>query len=411
MLASMNRYTVIILTALLASYALEIICGLLTLRSLKDDPPDELRDVFDPALYRKSQEYARVRLRFGFVNLTVHLIALLAFWFIGGFNFLDLVLRRLGWPELVTGVVYIGVLSFARGLINLPFNIYATFVIEEKFGFNKITREIFVADIFRNMILSVLLWLPLLVAILWIFETAGAFAWLYVWALVTAFTIAIQLVVPMMSVLNRAKPLKDEALKQAIFDYAHSVKYPLKDIVVMNISKRTAKMNAFSIGIGKNKRIALFDTLLNKFSIEELVAIIAHEIGHYKRRHLLKRTLLKIISIGVMFYLLSLFIGNQNLFEAFGMTSISNYAGLVFFGLLYTPIKLILSVGMNALSRQHEFEADRFSADTTGHRDALITALKKLSAHNLTNLTPHPITVFFYYSHPPLGERIKALQP
>lgn len=407
----MNIYIVIILSALLVSYALEIVSGLLTLGSLKKEPPEELQDVFDPILYRKSQEYTRERLQFGFVYLTVRLLVLLCFWFFGGFNFLDLLLRGFGWPEFITGIVYIGVLGLGMALVNLTFNIYATFYIEEKFGFNKMTWKVFVADNIKWVVLSIFTWLPLLVIILWLFEAVGSAAWLFGWLLVTIFMLFIQFVlVRVIPFFSKLIPLKDEALKRTILDYSLFVKFPLKDIMVIDGSKRTGKMNAFFIGGGNNKRIVLVNTMLANFSNEEIVAIIAHEVGHYKQGHIIKKTIVRILSLGVIFYLISLFIGNQNLFEAFGMTHTSNYACLVFFGILYIPVKMILTVGMNALSRKYELAADRYSANTTGHRDALISALKKLMANNLTNLTPHPITVFLYYSHPPLRERVKTLR-
>lgn len=407
----MNIYAVIILMALVVSYALEIASGLLTLRSLKNVPPKELQDVFDPALYAKSQEYTRERLRFGFVRSTVDLALILIFWFAGGFNFLDLKLRELGWSELLTGVAYIAALGLGMTLLSLPFKIYSTFVIEEKFGFNKTTWGVFVADLLKSLALSIILGVPLLMAVLWFFEVAGANAWLYAWGTITLFTLLIQYVAPIwiLPLFNKFTFLEEGGLKQAILDYARSVGYPLKEIVVMDGSKRSAKANAFFTGWGKNKRIALFDTLLEKYSTEELVAVVAHEVGHFKLKHIVKGDMLTIFNIGVMFYLLSVFISHQGLFDAFGMAHQSTYAGLIFFGMLYAPIEMLLSLGMNYLSRKHEFEADHFSAETTGHGDGLVSALKKLSAHNLTNLTPHPLAVFLYYSHPPLRERLQAL--
>ena len=407
----MNIYTIIILIALVGSYALEIISDLLTLNSLQNEPPEELKDVYDPQEYQKSQEYTRERIRFGFVHSTINLAILLTFWFSGGFNLLDQFLRSFGWNEMTTGIAYIGALFFGSALINLPFSIYSTFVLEEKFGFNKTTWKVFLADKIKGTILSIILGLPLLLAILWFFEAAGSAAWLYAWATVTAFTLIIQYIAPIwiLPLFNKFTPLEEGTLKQSILNYAQSVNYPLKDILVMDGSKRSAKANAFFTGWGKNKRIALFDTMLGKYSVEEILAVVAHEVGHCKLKHTIKGTILSILSTGVLFYLLSIFIKNPGLFEAFRMTHISPYAGLVFFGLLYTPIEVFLSIVTNIFSRKYEYEADRYSAETTGHGDNLIAALKKLSVHNLTNLTPHPLPVFLYYSHPPLKDRIRAL--
>lgn len=408
----MNIYAVIILTALVGSYGLEILSDFLTVRSLKNEPPEELNDLYDPIEYQKSQAYTRERIRFGFIHSTVSLIILLIFWFAGGFNFLDELLRSFGWNETVTGIVFIGALLAGSSLLHLPFTLYSTFVIEEKFGFNKTSWKVFIADKIKGILLGLILGLPLLVAILWFFEAAGSAAWLYGWAAVTAFTLILQYVAPVwiLPLFNTFTPLEDGPLKQSILAYAQSVKYPLKDISVMDGSKRSAKANAFFTGWGKNKRIALFDTMLEKYSVEEIVAVVAHEVGHFKLKHTIKGTVLSILSTGLLFYLLSIFIKNPGLFEAFGMTHISAYAGLVFFGLLYTPIEMFFSILMHIFSRKHEYEADRYSAETTGHGGHLIAALKKLSVHNLTNLTPHPLPVFLYYSHPPLKDRIRALK-
>lgn len=408
----MNLYAVIILAALLVSYFLEIVSDLLNLKSLKEDPPEDLKDVFDLDLYKKSQKYTRERTNFGFVSSTVNLAALLIFWFYGGFNALDIFLRQFHWPELITGIAYIGILGFGASLLSLPFKIYSTFVIEEKFGFNKTTWKTFVLDFIKGTALSIVLGAPILLAILWFFQVAGPAAWLYGWITITIVSFLIQYIAPVwiMPLFNKFTHLEEGSLKQAIVNYTHSVDFPLKEIVVMDGSKRSAKENAFFTGWGKNKRIALFDTLINKYSVDELVSVVAHEVGHFKLKHIFKGHLLSIINTGVMFYLLSIFISSPGLFEAFGMQHISVYAGLIFFGMLYTPIEMLLSIGLNSISRKHEFEADRFSAETTGHQSDLISALKKLTAHNLANLTPHPVTVFLYYSHPPLKERVAALK-
>jgi STE24 endopeptidase len=407
----MNIYAVIILMALLVSYGLEMLSDFLTLNSLKNEPPEELKDVFDPVEYQKSQAYTRERIFFGFIQSTVSLIVLLTFWFAGGFNFLDQLLLSYGWSEIATGIAFISALLMGSSLIQLPFNMYSTFVIEEKFGFNKTSWSVFIADKIKGLILGAILGLPLLTAILWFFEAAGSAAWLYGWGVVAAFALVLQYVAPIwiLPLFNKFTPLEEGTLKQSILAYAKSVEYPLKDISVMDGSKRSAKANAFFTGWGKNKRIALFDTMLEKYSVEEIVAVVAHEVGHFKLKHTIQGTVLSILSSGILFYLLSIFIKSPGLFEAFGMTHISAYAGLVFFGLLYTPIEMFLSILMNIFSRKHEYEADRYSADTTGHGGHLVSALKKLSVHNLTNLTPHPLPVFLYYSHPPLKDRIRAL--
>lgn len=407
----MNLYAIIILTTLLVGYLLDLITEILNLKALKDQLPEEFRDVFDAEKYSKSQEYTRNQTRFGLVVSTFNLAVMLIFWFSGGFNWLDRLVRQWELPIIWTGLIYIGLLLLGRTLLSLPFRIYSTFVIEEKFGFNKTTPKIFITDMVKAFLLSVLIGAPLLAGIMAFFQYAGSLAWVYAYLVTIIFTLVVQYIAPtyIMPLFNKFSPLEDEALKQTIFEYARKVDFPLKNVFVMDGSKRSAKSNAFFTGFGKHKRIALFDTLIANHSVGEILAILAHEIGHHKKRHILKGTVISIVQMGVMFFLLSIFISSPGLFQAFYMEHISVYAGLIFFGMLFAPIEMLLSVVMQIVSRRNEFEADRFAAQSTGNPENMINALKKLSAHNLSNLTPHPLYVFFHYSHPPVLQRIRTL--
>lgn len=408
----MNIYAIIILATLLFSYALNVITEILNLRALRDELPPEFKDVFEPEAYKKSQDYTRVTTRFGLLTSTFGLIITLVFWFSGGFNYLDQIVRQWNLHPILTGLVYIGLLIFAKTLISLPFSIYSTFVIEERFGFNKTTPKTFILDLLKGLLLGVLLGGPLLAGVLAFFQYAGAIAWLYCWLAVTVFTLFVQFIAPtwIMPLFNKFTPLEQGELREAIMDYARSVKFSLKNVFVMDGSKRSTKSNAFFTGFGKNKRIALYDTLIEKHTVPELVSVLAHEIGHYKKKHIIQSLLISIAHTGVMFYLLSIFISHEGLFEAFYMEHVSIYAGLIFFGMLYSPIELILSVFMQIFSRKNEYEADRFAAETTEDPNSMIAALKKLSRDNLSNLTPHPVYVFLNYSHPPVLQRIRALR-
>ncbi len=408
----MNIYSIIILATLVISFLLDVITEILNLKALHGELPAEFKTVFDEEKYRKSQEYTRVRTQFGLISSSFSLIITLAFWFSGGFNFLDQIVR--GWElgSIGTGLVYIGALVFAQGILSLPFSIYSTFVIEERFGFNKTTPKTFVFDLLKGILLGLLIGGALLAGVLWFFEYAGEYAWLYCWLAVTLFTIFMQFIAPtwIMPLFNKFTPLEDGELRRAIMDYAKSVKFSLENVFVMDGSKRSAKSNAFFTGFGKNKRIALFDTLIEQHTTDELVAVLAHEIGHYKKKHILKGMLISILHTGIMFYLLSIFLTHKGLFDAFYMEYQSLYAGLIFFGMLFSPIEEILSIFMQIFSRKNEFEADRFAAETTHLPERMIDALKKLSANNLSNLTPHPLYVFLNYSHPPVLKRIEALR-
>lgn len=408
----LNIYAIIILITILVSYALDLLADMLNLGSLRSELPAEFQGTYDADAYRKSQEYTRVNTRFGILTDTIDLLIALVFWFAGGFNYLDRIVRGWGFHPIVTGLLFIGILIVAKMLLSLPFGIYDTFVIEERFGFNKTTPKTFVFDLLKGLGLSILIGAPLLAGVLAFFQYAGNSAWLYCWIAITVIGIVLQFIAPtwIMPLFNKFTPLEDGELRERILAYAQSVKFPLENLFVMDGSKRSTKSNAFFTGFGKHKRIALFDTLIAKHSVAELVAVLAHEIGHYKKKHIVKGMIIGIAHTGVMFFLLSIFLSHKGLFEAFYMENISIYAGLIFFGMLYAPLELILSIFLQMLSRKQEYEADRFAAETTGDRDAMVSALKRLSLDNLSNLTPHPLHVFLNYSHPPVLERIRAIR-
>ena len=407
----MNVYLVIILTALIGEFVLRSVARYLNLKALDTKLPDDFQGFYDEEKYSQSQEYTKAETKFAYVASTFDVILIVAFILLGGFNLVDQFVRGLELDPIFTGLVFFGLLYFAQDIISTPFSLYSNFVVEERFGFNKMTVETFVLDKIKSYLLVIILGSVLLGGILFFFEKAGAYAWLYAWGLVSFFIIIAQplfttVIAPM---FNKFTPLEDGELKDSIQGYAEKVKFALKEICVMDGSRRSAHSNAYFSGFIK-KRIALFDTLIEKHPIEELVAVIAHEVGHYKKRHILKGMILSIIHTGILLFLLSLFIDSRGLFDAFQMEAVSVYAGLVFFTILYSPIELALSILINVISRKHEYEADAFAAETTGSAEPLILALKNLSVSNLGNLTPHVLTVFLNYSHPPVLQRIAALR-
>ena len=408
----MNIYAIIILTTLIFSYLLDLFTEILNLKALREQLPQEFEGVYDEEAYRKSQEYTRVGTRFGFFTTVFSFVLTLVFWFTGGFNYLDQIVRGWELSGIMTGLAYIGILILAKTIISMPFSIYSTFVIEERFGFNKTTPATFVIDLLKGLLLAIVLGGPLLAAMLAFFEYAGSYAWLYCWAAISVFSLFIQLIAPtwIMPLFNKFTPLEDGELRKAILAYAKSVNFSLANVFVMDGSKRSAKSNAFFTGFGKNKRIALFDTLIEKHSVTELVAVLAHEIGHYQKKHILKGMIISLFHTGAMLFLLSIFISHEGLFSAFFMKNVSLYAGLIFFGMLFSPIEMILSIFMQLFSRKNEYEADRFAAATIDNSESMIQALKRLSRDNLSNLTPHPAYVFLNYSHPTVLQRIKAIR-
>jgi len=411
-LSSVNVYAVIILAALVAEYALNIVSDLLNLRHLAPELPEEFTDTFDPEEYARAQEYTRTRTYFGFVSSTFGLAVLLTFWFIGGFEWLDTLVR--GWDvgPIITGLCYVGILILGRGLLSLPFSIYSTFVIEERFDFNETTPKTFVLDLLKSLGLGIAIGAPLLAALLWFFGSTGPYGWIYAWIVVTGVMLVLQFFAPryLMPLFNDFDPLDDGELRESILSYADSVDFPVDDVYVMDGSRRSKKANAFFTGFGSNRRIVLFDTLLDQLTVEQLLSVVAHEMGHYKLHHIPQRIAISVVHTGALFLLLSVFLQVEGLFQAFYVDDPAVYTGLIFFGLLYSPADLLLSIPLNAWSRHHEFQADRFAVNTTDHGESLIGGLKRLAETNLSNLTPHPLTVLLDYSHPPLLERIETIR-
>jgi STE24 endopeptidase len=407
----MNTIASIILAAIIFDYALNGLADYLNLTMLRNDLPEAFRGVYDSDRYRKSQQYLKVNTRFGWTAATFDVAVILIFWFAKGFPLLDEWVRSFNYGPVFTGLIYMAVLLLFKGLLSLPFSLYATFVIEERFGFNQTTWTTFVMDLAKGLLLAVLLGAPLLAGILAFFVHAGTNAWWYCWIAVTIYMLGVQFIAPtwIMPLFNKFTPLEAGELKSAILSYAGSINFPIENVYVMDGSRRSSKSNAFFTGFGKHRRIVLFDTLIKQHTTGELLAVLAHEMGHYKKKHILQTMVLGILQMGIMLYLLSIFISYQGLFDAFYMPQKSVYAGLIFFAMLYSPLDFFIGIFMQMLSRRNETAADRFSAETTRDPQSMVAALKKLSVHNLTNLRPHPVYVFLNYSHPPVLQRIREL--
>ena len=407
-----NGYFVFVLVTVIGFFLLDVVSRMLNLNALKPDLPAEFSDVFDAQEYSKSQEYTRVGTRFGLIEDSVSLAIFLTFWWLGGFGWLDEQVRMVvTGNEILQGLLFMALLYVGSTLINIPFELYDTFVIEEKFGFNKTTLGTFFGDKLKGLLLAVLLGAPILALVLFLFERFGAHAWIYGWIAVTAFSLLMVYLAPtyIMPLFNKFKPLEDGELKAAIQAMSQKCDFPLTEVYEIDGSKRSTKANAFFTGLGKNKKIALFDTLIEKNGVDELVAVLAHEIGHFKKKHIIQSLTLNTLQMGVLFFLLGKFLNNRGLFDAFGVAEVSIYGSLVFFTFLFEPLSKLLSVAMMMLSRKNEFEADAYAASVTGRPEDLISGLKKLSKDNLANLTPHPFYVFLNYSHPPMLSRIGAL--
>jgi len=408
----MNMWLIFILFILIFSFSLEAVVSLLNLKSLTPTLPPEFENIYDSNEYSQSQQYAETSIKFGLFESSFSTGITVLFLLFGGFNIVDLWVRGLGYGEIITGLFFCAILLALSFLSSLPFSIYSTFIIEERFGFNKTTIKTFILDIIKAVILSLILGSPLLALVLWFFMSSGSYGWFYCWIGVFVFTLILQFLAPVliMPLFNTFSPIEDGSLKTDILRYAEKEKFKIQGIYTMDGSKRSSKLNAFFTGFGSFRKIVFYDTLLEKLETSEIVAVLAHEMGHFKLKHIIKMVMGSAIQMGIMFFLLSLFLENRDLSDAFKMHHTSIYSSLIFFGFIYSPVSMLISVIFNAISRKHEFDADRYAAETTAHPEMLIEGLKKLTVANLNNLTPHPLHVFLHYSHPPVLMRIKKLQ-
>ncbi|MEA3506306.1 MAG: M48 family metallopeptidase [Elusimicrobiota bacterium] len=407
----MNLYLVFVIGVLAAGYILKIIIDILNLKSAAVNLPEEFKGYCDKDKYRKSQLYLKENTRFSLIKTGFFTLVVIVLIFSGVFNSIDLYVRSVTENYLSSGLLFFGVIAAAFIILNIPFSAYDTFVIEKKFNFNRTTPKTFIGDIIKSLLLTAIFGGVLLAAILWFFKTAGPYAWIYCWLFFILFQVFLIFIAPVtiLPLFNKFEPLEECKLKEEIVQFSDRVNFKVKEIYSMDGSRRSTKANAFFTGFGKYKKIALFDTLIEKFSAGELVSVLAHEIGHYKKRHILKNLIFSLFTAGVMFRLLSVFIDKPGLFEAFGMENISVYAGLLFFSFIYAPADALFSIAGNYFSRKYEYEADNYAVQNYGSPEKFIEALKKLSVENLSNLTPHPAAVFVKYSHPPVLERIKVL--
>ena len=435
-----NTLFILIIAFLVLDFILERWLDYLNSLYWSNELPKDLEGIYDSERYRKSQDYTKAQHKFEMLVSTLSFIFMLAFLYFKGFAMIDNIARSFSSNNIVIALIFFGILGFAADILSTPFQLYSQFVIEEKFGFNKTTWKTYILDKLKGWLLGALIGGGLLSLIIWIYNSTGEYFWLVAWAVIISFMIFMMMfyssvIVPL---FNKQTPLEDGELKNAIKAFADKTgfipirnrfakapigitrskqlcvrkpdknEYKLDNIFVIDGSKRSTKANAYFSGIGAKKRIVLYDTLIKNHTTEELVAVLAHEIGHYKMKHTLKGMVMSIIQTGIMLYIISIFIGNPVLSQALGATEGSFHMGVLAFGLLYSPLSMLLGIITNIISRKYEFQADKFAGEKYDAK-SLQEALKKLSVNNLSNLRPHPIYVFFHFSHPPLLQRLKAL--
>ncbi|WP_196894278.1 M48 family metallopeptidase [Aureivirga marina] len=400
----------IIIGIIVLNFLFDKIIGYLNGTKYDAPIPELLKDVYDTDEYKKSQAYKKENSKFSNVSGLVSILITLAFFFLDGFAWVDGIARSFSSNEIVITLIFMGIISLGSSLVSLPFSYYHTFVIEEKFGFNKTTKKLFWLDLIKGLFLSMILGGGILTLITWFYEEVGQNFWIYAWVLVSIVSIFMnmfysKLIVPL---FNKQTPLEGGELKEEITNFAKKVGFTIDKIFVIDGSKRSTKANAYFSGFGREKRIVLYDTLINDLETKEIVAVLAHEVGHYKRKHIIFNLILTILLTGFTLFILSLLVNKPIFSEALGVSIPSFHVGLVAFAILYSPISEITGIIMNVISRKFEYQADNYAKD---HYDGkyLISSLKKLSKNSLSNLTPHKAMVFVHYSHPPLLARVQNL--
>ncbi|MDH7448339.1 M48 family metallopeptidase [Aquimarina sp. 2201CG14-23] len=401
----------LLISIIIIVFLIDSLLDILNARHYNNNIPEELADVYPEDEYQKSIAYKEANYKFKLVSSLISLCIMLLFFFLDGFAWVDKIARNFSDNPIIIGLIFFGIIMIGSDIFSSPASYYKTFVIEEQFGFNKTTVKTFFIDKVKGILMMIVVGGGLLALIMWFYEITGQYFWVYAWALISIFTLAMnmfyaKLIVPL---FNKQTPLEPGELRDTIEAYSKNVGFQLKDIFVIDGSKRSTKANAYFSGLGSEKRITLYDTLIKDLNKEEIVAVLAHEVGHYKKRHVIINLLLSILLTGITLWFLSLFIANPLLSEALGVESPSFHIGLVAFGILYSPISEITGLIMNIVSRAFEYQADDY-AKNSYDGEALINSLKKLSKNNLSNLTPHPAMVFIHYSHPTLLQRIKNLR-
>ena len=408
---SVNTILIIILIIITVDYVLEQVLDYLNIKHKKESLPEELQGIYEEEKYKKSTAYHKEQTKFSFITSTFSFALSFVILATGFFGEIDEWLRQYFNQPIPLALAYFGLLFIASDVLNTPFQVYHTFVIEEKFEFNKTTPKTFLLDKLKGYLLSIIIGGIIIGVLLYLILNIGQNFWIYFWIVISLFILFINmfytsLIVPL---FNKLKPLEEGELKESIENYSNKVSFPLENVYVIDGSKRSTKANAFFSGIGKKKKVVLYDTLINNHSKEELIAVLAHEVGHYKKKHIISGFALSILQTGIMLFIMSLMIFSPKLSAALGAEQLGIHINLLAFGILYSPISKAIGILMNRVSRKNEYEADAY-ATKTYNGNALQEALKKLSVNNLSNLLPHPLYVFFHYSHPPLLKRIKAIE-
>ena len=405
-----NIIYISIISIFIISHAWESIVDFFNAKWFDKQPDSIVSDIYDNDEYNKQQLYKKENYKFSNISGSISFVTTALILIFGLFGKLDIYISNQVSSPLLQTLIFFAVIGIGSTLLSLPFSYYHTFVIEEKFGFNKSSKLTFFTDTLKSLLLGAILGGVVLSTLVWIYNYIQSDFWWIAWIFISIFSVGLNffystLIVPL---FNKQTPLEDGELKQAIEDFGKKAGFEIDNIYVIDGSKRSSKANAYFAGFGKKKRIVLYDTLINQMNTGEIVAVLAHEIGHYKHKHTIANLIIGMAQTGIMLYILSLFLSNTDLSLALGGTQNKFHLGIIAFSILYSPISEFIGVFMNVISRKFEYQADNF-AKSFGLENELVSGLKNLSKNSYSNLTPHPLFVFTNYSHPPIKERIKNL--
>lgn len=401
----------LIIAFIVAEFLFSKVLSYLNVKSWEKPIPEELKDLYDNGKFEKAKAYALDNNRVETISGILSFIITLSFLYFHGFAWVDDIAHQVSGHYIVQGLLFFAIVALASSLIGLPFEIYSTFVIEEKYGFNKTTAATFVGDKIKGLVLGAIIGGGIYALLAFLFQLLGNYFWLAAWVVVSGFSLFIAAFYTsvLLPIFNKLTPLGNGDLRTKIEQYATKVSFPLTNIMVMDGSKRSSKANAFFSGLGSRKSIVLFDTLINDMNTDEITAVLAHEVGHYKKKHVLQSMALSVAQMGVLFFLFGWLARYPLMAEVLGAKENTFYLALVTFSLLYSPVSTVTGLFMNVFSRKNEYEADHYAKTTYG-ADPLISSLKKLYVNSLGNPQPDPAYVFVNYSHPTLLQRIRAMR-
>jgi STE24 endopeptidase len=406
-----NTFFYVLIGIIIVKYLFDTYIDHLNATHFNNPIPEELEGIYNNEEYLKSQSYKKENHKFSIIVSGFSVLTTVLFFIFDGFAFVDEISRNISNNIIIITLIFFGIILFASDLISLPFSYYQTFIIEEKYGFNKSSKKTFLLDKIKGWLMMIFIGGGILALLTWFYETTTSSFWIYAWVLIGIVTLFMnmfysKLIVPL---FNKQTPLNDGELKTEIENFGKKVGFKIENIFVIDGSKRSTKANAYFSGFGSQKRITLYDTLINDLEIDEIVAVLAHEVGHYKKKHIIYNIILSLLLTGFTLFILSLLVSNNVLSQALGVETTSFHIGLIAFTILYSPISEITSFLMNILSRKFEYQADDY-AKNNFNGQSLIDALKKLSKNSLSNLTPNNLYVKIHYSHPTLLQRILNLK-